>query len=347
MRALTLFLSLLVAASLSACTKSPESPTLRLFTWSEYFNQQVIDDFTAATGVRVKLDYFSSNEEMLTKLQLTADGPGYDLILPSDYMVRTLSGLDLLQDLDHARLAFLKDFPPEGRSPVYDPGLKHAVPLTVGTTGLAWNTKLLPKMPARVTWRDVFERHEWKGKVTLLDDTKEALQAALLAQGKTLAAATESDIRSAFRYLRAYKDQFKGFTTETRPAISSGECALCMAYSGDVRAVAKDHPEIKFILPVDGATIWTDNFAIPKNARNTEAAYAFLNHLLSPQAARDFTVRTGYRTFLQSAKPLLPEAVANDPLIFPPAGGPALHYLASPPELASLIEREWALLRAD
>lgn len=340
--------TLAAALLLSACTARPAAQELRLFTWSEYFSQELIEEFSRETGLSVKVDYFSSNEEMLTKLQLTADGPGYDIILPSDYMVRLMIELGLLRNIDPARLPVLKDFEPAGLDPPYDRGLRHSIPLSVGLTGLAWNTKLLPHLPAHLTWKEFFENPALKGKVTLLDDTREVLQVALLARGYRLESAKESEVREAFQYLRQHKGQFRGFTSETRSVIEADECALCMAYSGDVRAVAKHKPEIRFVLPKDGATIWTDNFAIPKNARNPEGAYLFINKMLSPNGARDFTARTGYRTLVQRARALLPPEAAKDPVIYPPAAStPPLHYLVSHPALALLIDREWAQLRAE
>jgi spermidine/putrescine transport system substrate-binding protein len=333
---------------LTSCTKSgPAAKELRLYTWSQYFDDATIKEFEQETGVKVKLDYFSSNEQMLTKLQLTQGERGYDLILPSDYMVRTMIEMKLLKPLDKSQLGFLSDFEAEGLNPPYDPGLQYSVPLAVGLTGLAWNTKLLPKLADTFTWKNLFEDASFKGRVTLLDDTKEVLQAALLANGKEIANATEADVKEAFAYLKKHKSQLKGFTTETRPVIEADECALCMTYSGDARQVASAKPEIKFVLPKDGVSIWTDNFAIPANSAEPELAYKFMAKILSAQEAKEFTERTGYRTFSKGAKALLPKEIAENPVIYPKAQGVKFHYLVDKKELAALIDKEWALLKSE
>jgi len=347
---LTRALTLLAIAALffSACTKRDPAKELRLFTWSEYFTPGELREFERETGIKTKADYYSSNEEMLTKLQLTADGDGYDLVLPSDYMVRTMIDLKLLAKLDHKRMEFIGHFPEEARHPPYDRNLDYSVPLAVGLTGIAWNSKLLPQLPngADFSWRDFFELANLNGRVTVLDDMKEALQAVLLIRGKDLSSATPEDIRNAFAYLTAHKDQLKGFTSETRSVIEADECALCMAYSGDVLAVATTKPEIKFVRPKEGLTIWTDNFAIPKNARNVDAAYRFMAKVLSAEGAKNFTTRTHYRTYQAEARALLPAEIATNPVIYPEPKPGEFHYLVQRNELADLIDRAWALLKS-
>jgi spermidine/putrescine transport system substrate-binding protein len=343
-----LVLVAIVAITASACTQRDATKELRLFTWSEYFTPEELRAFEKETGIKTKADYYSTNEEMLTKIQLTADGDGYDLVIPSDYMVRTMIDLKLLAKLDHGKMGFLADFPADARHPPYDRNLEYSVPLAQGLTGIAWNQKLLPVLPnaADFSWRDFFELANLAGRVTVLDDTKEALQAVLLIRGKDLSTATPEDIRNAFAYLGAHKDQLKGFTSETRSVIEADECALCMAYSGDVLAVAETKPEVKFVRPKEGLTVWTDNFAIPKNARNVDAAYRFMAKVLSPEGAKGFTTRTRYRTYQEKARALLPDAIAKSPVIYAEPKPGEFHYLVQRNEISDMIDRAWALLKS-
>lgn len=346
--ALPIKIALTLLLLFSGCTKQLPGKELRLYTWSEYFDQGLINEFERETGAKVKLDYFASNEQMLTKLQLTQGDRGYDLILPSDYMVRTLIARKMLRPIDKASLPFLKDFEKDAVNPPHDPSLSYSVPLAVGTTGVAWNTKLLPSLPngENFSWRDFFESPEVKGKVTLIDDIKEVLQAALLVKGKDLSSATEKDIKEAFLYLKAQKNQLKGFTTETRPAIESDECALCMVYSGDAYSVAKEKPEIQFIIPKDGATIWMDNFAIPTNASEPELAHRFIAKVLSTQGAKEFTERTGYRTFNRKGREILAKEISANKIVYPTDPQSRFHPIVEHNELIPMIDKEWALLKS-
>lgn len=354
LRALILALPFLFA--LSSCTrqegKSPapsaDAPAeLRIFTWSEYFDEEFLRAFGEKHHAKVKADYFSSNEEMLAKLQLLGSSSGYDLILPSDYMVRTMIELKMLATLDKGKLPVLRDFEKDALDPEYDPGLRFSLPLAIGTTGIAVNEKLLPKAPPSLTWKEALENPAYKGRVTLLDDSKEVLQLALTIHGKSLATASETDVKEAFAYLRAHKAQLRGFPPETRPVIEADECALCMAYSGDALSVGRDKKGIRFVVPADGATIWTDNLAIPANAPNPELAYKLINEVLSPGGAKSFTLRTNYRTASLKAKASLPPEISGNGVIYPSASErKRLRFLVQRKDLAALIDREWALLKS-
>lgn len=344
----------ILIASLFGCTK-PQNPQkeLRLFTWSEYFAEDVIRSFEKDAGIKVKVDYFSSNEQLLAKLQLTAGSKeeSYDLILPSDYMVRTLIDLKLVQPIDKTQTPFLADF--DRTKLAYDPEMKYSVPMALGTTGVAVNTKLLPRFAtpegrrAGFSWKEMMENPEFKGKVTLVDDTKEILQLGLMIHGKQIETATEADVKEAFAYLKAHKSQLKGFTSETRAVIEADECAVCMVFSGDAVSVSKIKPEIIFFVPKEGATLWTDNFAIPANARNPDLAYKFMARVLSAEDAKNFTERTGYRTPNLKSQKLLSKETLNNNIIFPTAAdSKRFHYLVDRKDLNLLIDKEWALLKS-
>jgi spermidine/putrescine transport system substrate-binding protein len=342
------FLVCALAVALSGCAKKEEAaPELRLFTWSEYFDDAFLKSFGEKNGVKVKADYFSSNEEMLAKLQIVNGDSGYDLILPSDYMVRTLIELKMVKPFEKSKVTVTASFNKEALNPEYDPGLAFTVPLAVGTTGIAVNAKLAPNAPTSISWKEMMENPAYKGKVTLLDDSKEVLQMAFTILGKTMAAATEADVHAAFAYLKAHKAQIKGFPPETRPVIEADECALCMAYSGDVLSVAKDKKEVRFVVPTDGATIWTDNLAIPANSKNSDLAYKFINEVLSVEGAKNFTLRTNYRTANEKARAALPKEISGNNVIYPSASDRArMHYVVPRKDLALVIDKEWALLKS-
>jgi spermidine/putrescine transport system substrate-binding protein len=340
-----LFLTVLLT---TACTSRTNENVLRVFTWSEYFNETSVAEFERETNSKVKLDYFASNEEMLAKVQLMASGSeSYDLLLPSDYMIGLLKSQNLLAELDHGLIPRLKELEPKAMQLPYDPGLQFSVPMAEGTTGIAWNKNVLPDLPVKLPlrWKDIFENPALKGQVTLLNDSKEVLQAGLLALGKDPSKATDADIEAAFTFLASRKNQLKGFLSETRPALEGNQCGLCMAYSGDVRSVAKEKPGIQFLRPAEGQTVWTDNFAIPLKAKNKELAHAFINFMLEGKRAKAFTERTGYKSYSTEANRLIGPALARDTVVFP-GTGLKLFFLEAHPKRTQTIERLWAHLRS-
>ncbi len=341
--------AIVVLISLFGCTAKDPAKELRLYTWSEYFDQDSVEQFEKQTGAKVKIDYFSSNEQLLAKLQISVkgDAEGYDLILPSDYMVKTMRELNLIQKLNHSKLAFLKDLDPQVFKFNYDPGLTHAVPLTVGTTGVAVNTKLLKGIdPQKLTWKDMFENPALAGQVTFLDDAREVLQSILFIHGRNFANATEADVRTAFDYLKKHKTNIKAFTGETRSVVEADECTVCQMYSGDALNVKRTKPEIIFVNPKEGSTVWTDNFAIPVNARNPELAYAFINFMLSPEGSKNFTERLYYRTPNLKAQAMLSDEIRKNPGVFPPASVmKKTSFIPERKDLMLLIDKEWTKLK--
>jgi spermidine/putrescine transport system substrate-binding protein len=350
---------LLTAVGLFGCSKKSAEQAgggatqeIRIYTWSDYLQDSMIKDFEKNTGYKVKLDYFSSNEEMMAKVQsfVQSGSPGYDLVMPSDYMVTMMAHLQLLLELDHAKLPFLKEFAPEFQSPAYDPGLRHAVPVAWGTTGVAVDTAQAKKFKRSegISWRDFFENKDYAGHVTLLDDAKEVFDAALMILGKDWAQATLADVEAAYHYIKAHKSAVKAYTGESRPVMEAGECVLCQAYSGDVLRAQKARPSIEYVIPKEGATLWTDNFAIPKNAKNVEGAYKFLDFFLSAQRAKQFTEATYFASPNQTARQsLVPELQANS-VIFPSVGDmKRTHLILERPELMLKIGEYWTEIRSE
>lgn len=340
-----------VISSFAACTAKPKPPEVRVLSWSEYFKDDMVAAFEKKSGIKVTRDYFANNEELLAKVKasVAAGGKGYDLILPSDYMVQSMVKLKLLKTIDHKSFPVLATFAPEFLAPIYDTALEHCIPFAYGTTGVAVNTKLALKLDLSkgLSWKDLLETKDFAGKVTLLDDSKEALHAALLALGKSWKGVTEADVKSAFAYLKAHKGNLRIFTSETRPVIEAGECVLCQAYSGDVLAAADTKPEIRYVLPREGATVWTDNFAFPINGANTEGAQTFAAYMLSPEAAKAFTTATHYPTPNQEVRKALPDTVSKNPAIYPPAEQfKKLAFLTEREDLLPLIDRLWTELRS-
>jgi spermidine/putrescine transport system substrate-binding protein len=347
-------LALTILALSAGCTnKSEEASTkkeLRVLSWSEYFDDAAVRSFEKKTGAKVKLDYFANNEELLAKIQASvkSGSKGYDLIVPSDYMVDTMKQLGLLKPIDKTKLSFLADFDPEFLKPSYDPALEHSIPFAWGTTGIAVNTQLAKGIDLKkVSWKDIFENKAFAGKATMLNDSKENLHAALLATGKHWANATEADIRSAFEYLKKTKKNLRIYTDETKPVIEADECALCQAFSGDVLSVGAEKAGVVYVIPVEGATIWSDNLAIPVNATEVELAHELMNHLLSAEGAKTFTESVYYPTPNLKAKALLDASFVNNPFVYPPkAAFEKLSFLDEKPELLPLIDRLWTELKS-
>ena len=154
-----------------AATAAPAKPTsteLNLYGWSDYVPQQMLDDFTAKYGIKVNYDTYSSNEEMLAKLQ--AGASGYDLVIPSDYTVAIMIKQDMLEPIDLAQIPNFANADPHFRIKDYDPGNKYSIPYQWGTTALAYDNTKVPFEPK--SWADLWDP-QFAEQLVMLDDRRE------------------------------------------------------------------------------------------------------------------------------------------------------------------------------
>ncbi|MBC8249285.1 MAG: spermidine/putrescine ABC transporter substrate-binding protein, partial [Anaerolineales bacterium] len=171
-----------VVALLAGCRGAPAKPELAkelyVYNWSEYIDPQIYADFEKEFGVHVVEDTFASNEELLAKLQ--AGATGYDVIVPSDYMVEIMIEEGLLVELNHENIPNIENVDPKFANPPYDPGMVHCVPYQWGTTGIGYNSEVLEEPPD--SWAYLFDpavASEYAGQLTMLNDSRESMGAAL------------------------------------------------------------------------------------------------------------------------------------------------------------------------
>ena len=185
----------LLALVLVACG-AQEPDVLHLYNWSEYIDPEIFTSFEEEYGIQVVEDTFSSNEELLAKLQ--AGAGGYDLIVPSDYMVGIMIEEGLLEELDKGELTNLGKLDPTFTDPPFDPGMAHCVPYQWGTTGIGYNSDEFDEPPD--SWAYIFDpavAGEFAGQMTMLNDSREAFSAALKYLGYSINTTDEAQLAEA------------------------------------------------------------------------------------------------------------------------------------------------------
>lgn len=269
------------------CTKkvdsaSPAAKVLNLYCWSNYFSPDVIKRFEDQSHAKVVLNYFSSNEELLAKLQ--AGARGYDLIVPTAYLIKALKELDLIQPLGQLDWPELKSLAPRFRSPDYDPKHEYAMPYAWGTTGIAVNrSKIKEKVDS---WAWLFDHPELNGQITMLDDAPGVIGAALKYLGYSHNEESPEALAKVKALLIKQRKLLKAYTPEAQTVLETGETAVSQAYSGDVFQVQKrKNPNIEFVLPKEGSEVFIDNLAIPKGAPSPDLAREFIRFTLQQSVA--------------------------------------------------------------
>ncbi|MFI6528870.1 ABC transporter substrate-binding protein [Streptomyces uncialis] len=281
---------------------------LNIYAWAGEIPESVVKKFEAETGIKVTLDTFDSNETMTAKL--SSGSAGYDLVEPSQYTVQQLIGQKLIQPLDHARIKGMDNLAEKFRDPSYDKGNKYSVPWIWGTTGFAYNDKCVD---SATSWKTLFDK-KYQGKVYMLDNMLAAYIAGLQVTGARATSTDEGEIKAATEALEDQKDILAGYNSTNYPQLlSTGQACAAQAWSGTAMAkVVAANENVHYVIPEEGGSIWTDGLSIPKGAKNTDAAYEFINFTLRPEIAAMATDDGGSASTNAKAREFIKDKKALD-----------------------------------
>lgn len=304
----------LAASVLALCAANPGlAEELRIFGWANEMPDEVLADFEAETGIAVTFDTFDSNESMIAKLD--AGGAGYDLVNPSQYAVQILIARGRIAELDHSKIETYDKIGPSFKEVSYDPGNKYSIPYVWGTTGLAYNKTCVDE--PITSWKSLFDE-KYKGRIYMLDNMLAAYIAGLQVNGFSANTSDPAEIEKATETLIAQKPLLAGYnSTNFADLVSSGEACIVESWSSSVLQAIKDNPDVVYVLPEEGGTMWIDGYSVLSDAPNADAAYKFLSYILRPEVAAKTTELTQTATVVTEAKALLPTELANNSAVFP------------------------------
>lgn len=344
---------LLATMPLAGCGgKEEEQVTeVNFFTWSEYIEPQVYEDFEAEYGIRVVEDTFASNEDLLGKLQ--AGATGYDVIVPSDYMVAMMIELDLLAELDKENLSNIGNLAATFTDPPYDPGLVHCVPYMWGTTGIGFDWDYFDEAPD--SWAYLFDpavAAEYAGYYSMLNDPTEAIGAALIYLGYNPNDRDAAHIEEAKQVLMAIKPFVHTFDSEQfEDLLASEEIRMAHGWSGDIFMAQVDDESVDYVIPQEGAIIWADNLCIPKSVTSPArkaAAELWINYLMRPEVAAANTNYVWYASPNEAAEEFIDPEILEHPGIYPPDEvWDRLTWSEPLGEAQALFDRAWTEIKSE
>jgi putrescine transport system substrate-binding protein len=346
---------------LGAGAHSAPQRVVNFYNWSDYVDPAVLDDFTKKTGIAVRYDTFDTSDTLEAKL--LAGQSGYDVVVPTGYFLAREIAAGIFQPLDKSKLPNLVHVWPDiaERLAAYDPGNRYAVNYMWGTTGIGYNVKAVQKIlgpgAAIDGWRTVFAPDQIaKFKecgVHLLDSSDDVMSAALHYLGLDPNSSAPADLQKAADLLIKVRPYVRKFhSSEYINALASGEICLALGYSGDVKqaqkraAAANDGIAIDYAIPREGAPLWFDNMAIPKDAPHVAAAHELINYMLDPQvAARN----SNFVSYANGDRPsdLLDPAIRNDRTIYPTPAAMAKLFtiIAHDQKTQRLVNRLWTRIK--
>jgi spermidine/putrescine transport system substrate-binding protein len=298
-----------------------------------------LQEFTKETGIKVNYkEVINENDAFLGKINPSLQAgqdPGWDLIVITDGgSVEKLIRQNFLTELDHTKLPnFAKNASPSVKNPSYDPGNKFTIAWQSGLVGLAYNPKLTKR--EITSWQDLKDP-AFKGKITMFGDDTDFPTSVMIGMGIDPATSTEEDWKRAAEEATKLRPQLREFVDNAGMAkgLSSGNAWISQAYSGDIYQLNNSgSPDIKFVVPKEGATYWTDTMSIPKNAKHPLDAITYMDYVYRPEVAAQLAEYIAYITPVPAAKEQLQAKAAKasgedkaylddlvtNPLIFPTA----------------------------
>lgn len=270
-----------------------EGQTLRIYNWGEYVGEHIIQDFEKETGAKVMLENFDSNEQMYIKV---ANKEAYDILVPSDYMIERLISEGYLQKLDKSKLTCMDKLNKAVKGLPYDPKNEYSVPYFWGTVGIVYDKTKVSEEDLKKEGYNIFLDQKYKGDIYLYDSERDSFMMALKSLGYSMNTSDQGEIDKAYQWLLKCVGTMKPeiVTDEIIDNMAQARKALGLIYSGDATYVMAENPKMGYYLPDSGTNQWSDAMVIPKNAKNVDLAYAFINYASDYDGAYDNSSYVGY-----------------------------------------------------
>ncbi|MBF2096948.1 MAG: spermidine/putrescine ABC transporter substrate-binding protein [Gloeomargaritaceae cyanobacterium C42_A2020_066] len=318
---------------------------LSIYNWSTYIDPQVLKDFEQKFNAKITYDTFDSPDTLYAKLK--AGNPGYDIVVPPDYLVERMGKEGLLEPLDQTKLPNMANLDPVFLDPPYDPGNKYSVPYQWGTQGIGYNQE---KTGGPIDSMAAMFDPKYKGKVAWLDEMRATMGAVLLYLGYSPNTEDAKEITAAKDFMIKHKDTIGAFAGDDgQNLLIQGDMDLVYEYSGDIFQAGTEDPNLKYVIPKEGAILWTDNLVIPKGAPHKATAEAFINYVLEPKVGAQISnfIHYGSPNLAAREQGLITKEDLENPGIYPPPETFAkLQFIQEvPPEVRKLYDQAWTAIK--
>jgi putrescine transport system substrate-binding protein len=339
---------------------------VNFYNWSDYIDPTVLDDFTKATGIKVRYDTFDSNDTLEAKV--LAGKSGYDVVVPTGFFLAREISAGIFQKLDKAQLPNLVNIWPAiaERLASYDPGNQYNVNYMWGTTGIGYNVRAAREIVGAGaaaenlmdSWDEIFvpvkiARFKDCG-IHFLDSSDDIMPAALHYLHLDPNSSNPGDLQKAAELLGRIRPYVRKFhSSEYLNALANGEICLVVGFSGDIKQAQKRAAEGKggiavgYAIPKEGAQLWFDNLAIPKDAPDVGEAHALINFLLEPRVAAKNTNYISYANGNLASQRFIDKSIIDDRTVYPDPATMAKLYTvtAHDQKTQRLINRLWTRIK--
>ncbi len=338
----------LLTLALTGCAGTGGDATkgvVNVYNWGEYIDMSVLSDFTAQTGIKVNYQNYDSNEAMYGKL--AGGGSGYDVIIPSDYMIGQLIEEDMLEPINFDNIPNFADVDPALKNPEYDPENLYSVPYMFGILGIIYNTTMVAPGEDMETW-DVLWNENYSGDILMFDNSRDTIGIALKKLGYSYNTTDVAQITQAVDLLLEQKPLVQAYVMDDIfEKLEGGNAAMGVYYYGDFLTMYENNEDLAFALPREGTNRYVDAMCIPKGAENKENAEAFINFMCSTQAGLKNCEETWYSSPILSVRDELDAQVVEDAFAYPEAAfmkEQCETFACLPADIRTLYNDQWVRL---
>jgi spermidine/putrescine transport system permease protein len=297
------------ADSASSAAPAAAGGELNLFVWTEYMPQTVFDEFTKETGIKVNVSTYSSNEDMLSKVKGSNEGI-YDIVVPSDYMVKMMIDQGLLEKLDKSKLTNLSNIDPAFLDQYFDKGNEYSVPYLGGVAAICVNKA---KVTDNITSFKQLLDPKYKNSVVALDDFRAVIGATAKSQGFSLSTTKEDELAKVKTALTSLKPNIKVLDSDSpKTSMINGETNLGYMWSAEIALAMQESKDFDIVFPDEGCYVFLDNLCITKGAKNAANANAFLNFIMKPETGKLVLDEFPYLSPNKAAVALMPDSYKNN-----------------------------------
>lgn len=309
--------SLTMTAILTLAGAVHADNAINLYNWSDYIPPDLLKKFEKDTGIKVNLDVFDSNESLLAKLK--AGAAGYDVVVPSDYMVKIMINEKLLVKFDATAMSNFKNVMAPLDKPMFDSKREYSAPYMWGITGFVYDSARVPGGKLDDSWKSFFEPPAaLKGQVVALNDVNDMFVAAALYLGVDQCTEDAKVGQRILALLEKQKPMLAMYNSDgTIERMQAKEVIVHHQWNGAAYRTKEKLTSAVYVIPREGVPFWNDNFVIPVGAKNPEGAKKFINWMMAPENIAQASNFTGYNSAIRGADKFMDAALRSDPGVNP------------------------------
>jgi spermidine/putrescine transport system substrate-binding protein len=310
-RVMLLILLISCAFMVNGCGKQKKE--LNVYNWGDYIDESVLKDFEKKFDIKVNYDTFTTNEDMYVKLKV--GGGHYDVVVPSDYMIKRMIDEGMLDKLNFKNIPNYQFIGSNYKNLGYDPKNEYSIPYMWGTVGILYNKKMVTGKPD--SWKILWDK-KYAKQILMLDSQRDSIGIALKMLGYSLNSKNPAELEAAKQALIKQKPLVLAYVVdEVKDKMIAGEAALALVWSGDAFYCMKENKDLDYIIPKEGSNYWFDAMVIPKVSPHKKEAELFVNYMCETNVAYRNASYIGYASPHTEAVKKLPVELTHNRSAYP------------------------------